>query len=289
MHPAGQTTVPSHLQPESMSKLQEAEQSVSHRVPCSFTSEKRVPFYEDSHNWIHKASWHFQMSVCTAGCLITCGSLETTLITPTISHLHLYMYWAMQRWIEKQAIYGECYLILLTNGWINRHLNKALIKPTVWEFWQLNIQGIKPDQDLPSILLNCSHARASQTHSLKTCSSAKPNGFVLLFSFLHFIMKKPTWETKLKLEAGRQMPLRRESIMYRGRHPEMLVVCIVLLLDLGWGLQEDLLWPRFVISFSRGTSRPRDRTRVSCIAGRFFTIHWKYSFLLCNLELRVCG
>ena len=25
------------------------------------------------------------------------------------------------------------------------------------------------------------------------------------------------------------------------------------------------------ISFSRGSSRPRDRTRVSCIAGRFFT------------------
>ena len=27
-----------------------------------------------------------------------------------------------------------------------------------------------------------------------------------------------------------------------------------------------------VISFSRGSSRPRDQTRVSCIAGRFFTI-----------------
>ena len=26
------------------------------------------------------------------------------------------------------------------------------------------------------------------------------------------------------------------------------------------------------IPFSRGSSRPRDRTRVSCIAGRFFTI-----------------
>ena len=159
------------------------------------------------------------MSVCTAGCLITCGSLETTLITPTFPHLHLYIYWAMQRWVEKQAIYGECNLILLTNGRINRYLNKALIKPTVWEFWQLNIQGIKPDQDLPFILLNCSHACASQTHSLKTCSFAKPNGSVQLFSLLHFIVKNPKWETKLKLEAGRQMPVRRQSIRYGGEAP----------------------------------------------------------------------
>ena len=27
------------------------------------------------------------------------------------------------------------------------------------------------------------------------------------------------------------------------------------------------------IPFSRGSSRPRDRTRVSCLAGRFFTVH----------------
>ena len=52
----------------------------------------------------------------------------------------------------------------------------------------------------------------------------------------------------------------------------MLVVRIILLLDLGWGLQENLLSARFAIYFSRGTSRPRDRTWVSCIAGRFFTI-----------------
>ena len=31
-----------------------------------------------------------------------------------------------------------------------------------------------------------------------------------------------------------------------------------------------LEWIAF--SFSRGTSQPRDRTRVSCITGRFFTI-----------------
>ena len=32
------------------------------------------------------------------------------------------------------------------------------------------------------------------------------------------------------------------------------------------------------ISFSRGSSRPRDRTQVSCIAGRFFTI-WATSII----------
>ena len=30
-------------------------------------------------------------------------------------------------------------------------------------------------------------------------------------------------------------------------------------------------WSGFAIPFSRGSSRPRDRTHVSCIAGRFFT------------------
>ena len=33
------------------------------------------------------------------------------------------------------------------------------------------------------------------------------------------------------------------------------------------------------ISFSRGFSRPRDRTRVSCIVGRCFTIVWKIANL----------
>ena len=33
----------------------------------------------------------------------------------------------------------------------------------------------------------------------------------------------------------------------------------------------------FAISFSRGSSRPRDRTRVSCTEGRFFTI-WATCF-----------
>lgn len=84
----------------------------------------------------------------TAGCLITRGSLETTLISPTLINLHLYIYLAMQRWVEKQAIYGEHHLILLTNGWINRYLNKALIELTVWECQQLNSQGTKPDKNL---------------------------------------------------------------------------------------------------------------------------------------------
>ena len=36
-------------------------------------------------------------------------------------------------------------------------------------------------------------------------------------------------------------------------------------------LQERILeW--VAISFSRGSSRPRDQTWVSCIAGRFFTV-----------------
>ena len=46
-------------------------------------------------------------------------------------------------------------------------------------------------------------------------------------------------------------------------------------------------WSGTAISFSRGSSRPRDRTRVSCITGRFFTIwapgkpmvDWKISLL----------
>lgn len=75
--------------------------------------------------------------------------------------------------------------------------------------------------------MNCSHsthrgeASARQTHSLKIRLSAKPNGFVLLFSFLHLIVKKPTLETKLKLGAGQEMPLREASIVW-GVDREML-------------------------------------------------------------------
>ena len=36
------------------------------------------------------------------------------------------------------------------------------------------------------------------------------------------------------------------------------------------------------ISSSRGSSRPRDQTRVSCIAGRFFTIWPSFLFIICN-------
>ena len=37
------------------------------------------------------------------------------------------------------------------------------------------------------------------------------------------------------------------------------------------------------ISFSRGSSGPRDRTQVSCIAGRFFTT-WATQGALCNIQ-----
>ena len=36
------------------------------------------------------------------------------------------------------------------------------------------------------------------------------------------------------------------------------------------------------ISFSRGSSQPRDRTRVSCIAGRFFFTSWATREFLCS-------
>ena len=41
-------------------------------------------------------------------------------------------------------------------------------------------------------------------------------------------------------------------------------------LSIGFSRQE--YWSGVAIPFSRGSSRPRDRTQVSCIAGRFFTI-----------------
>ena len=38
------------------------------------------------------------------------------------------------------------------------------------------------------------------------------------------------------------------------------------------GILQARILESVAISFSRGSSRPRDQTRVSCIAGRFFTI-----------------
>ena len=43
------------------------------------------------------------------------------------------------------------------------------------------------------------------------------------------------------------------------------------------------------ILFSRGSSQPRDRTQVSCIVGRFFTVSatrkaWKYERMLVLVE-----
>ena len=40
-------------------------------------------------------------------------------------------------------------------------------------------------------------------------------------------------------------------------------------LSMGFSRQE--YWSEFAISFSRGSSWPRDQTQISCIAGRFFT------------------
>ena len=40
--------------------------------------------------------------------------------------------------------------------------------------------------------------------------------------------------------------------------------------SMGFSRQE--YWSGLTISFSRGSSRPRDRTQVSCIVGRRFTI-----------------
>ena len=37
------------------------------------------------------------------------------------------------------------------------------------------------------------------------------------------------------------------------------------------GIFQERILERFAISFSRGSSQPRDRTRVSCTASRFFT------------------
>ena len=43
-----------------------------------------------------------------------------------------------------------------------------------------------------------------------------------------------------------------------------------------------------VISFSRGSSQPRDWTQVSCIASRFFTV-WATGNLLCNMRKPLSG
>lgn len=133
---AGQATAHSHPQRKEQSKLQEAEQTVPQRGRVPSHQKNESPYVKTNRpeftkpvrtfRWLH-AHW-----LChPAGCLMTGGSLETTLITPTSINLHLYMYSAMQRWVEKQAINGQCHLILLTNGWLNRYLNEALIKFTV--------------------------------------------------------------------------------------------------------------------------------------------------------------
>ena len=44
------------------------------------------------------------------------------------------------------------------------------------------------------------------------------------------------------------------------------------------GISQARILEWVVISFSRGTSRPRDQTQVSCIAGRFFNV-WAMSVL----------
>ena len=54
----------------------------------------------------------------------------------------------------------------------------------------------------------------------------------------------------------------------------------------------EILWARILdcisIPFSRGSSQPRDRTQVFCIAGRFFTVwatreaHWIFVTFICQ-------
>ena len=45
------------------------------------------------------------------------------------------------------------------------------------------------------------------------------------------------------------------------------------------GISQARILEQIVIPFSRGSSRPRDRTRVSCIAGRFFNCVSDHGFL----------
>ena len=56
---------------------------------------------------------------------------------------------------------------------------------------------------------------------------------------------------------------------------------------LSMGILQARVLEWYVIAFSRGSSQPRDWTRVSCIAGRFFTV-WatRVSTGRWNLELR---
>ena len=54
------------------------------------------------------------------------------------------------------------------------------------------------------------------------------------------------------------------------------------LLSIGFSRQE--YWSRVAIPFSRGSSQPRDRTQVSCIASRFFTIWATIFFLVWKYE-----
>ena len=51
------------------------------------------------------------------------------------------------------------------------------------------------------------------------------------------------------------------------------------------GILQARLVDRVAISFSRGSSQPRSRTWVSCIAGRFFTDWATKPLLMGNLEL----
>jgi len=44
------------------------------------------------------------------------------------------------------------------------------------------------------------------------------------------------------------------------------------------GILQARILERVTMPFSRGSSRPRDQTQVSCIAGRFFTIRANRAF-----------
>ena len=61
-----------------------------------------------------------------------------------------------------------------------------------------------------------------------------------------------------------------KSYLYMLVTQSYLTVCN--LMDSGHGILQARILEWVVISFSRGSSRPRDQTQVSCIVGRFFTI-----------------
>ena len=88
------------------------------------------------------------------------------------------------------------------------------------------------------------------------------------------------------------------------QRPQLLWVCLCALVPhscpalLCYGLESACLFCHGILQarilewvavpFSRGSSQPRDRTQVSCIAGGFFAL-WAIINVLCACCLRSCG